>query len=165
MSDKELWQRHQQYCEYFLDVADTPTIFGLSITTTNYSRPVAREPKVCVHCGRYIYDRAMTEHNWKQIKYCSSRCCRSARSSIHIEIEKEILRLLNAGREGHTICPSEAARGLFGDASRDHMEDTRRAARRMAHSGTDTILQKGKIVDPGDFKGTIRLAKGPAFPE
>ena len=37
------------------------------------------------------------------------------------------------------------------------MEHVRRSARQLVHSGLIEITQGGKVVDPSDFKGPIRL--------
>lgn len=117
-----------------------------------------------MHCGRYIADRAISDHDWAQIKYCSGGCRGAASARIHKQIETEILRLLSARQAGATICPSEAARSLFPETFREHLEDTRRAARRLAHRKVIRITQRGKVVDPGHFKGVIRLGRGKGFP-
>ncbi|MGL4400539.1 MAG: DUF3253 domain-containing protein, partial [Luteolibacter sp.] len=46
-------------------------------------------------------------------------------------LEETILSLLAQRAPEVTICPSEAARLQFPDDWREHMEDTRRAARRL----------------------------------
>jgi hypothetical protein len=59
-----------------------------------------------------------------------------------------------------SICPSDVARALFPDDFRAHMEDVRRAARRLAHRGAVRITQGGRAVDPASFRGPIRIARG-----
>lgn len=39
------------------------------------------------------------------------------------------------------------------------MERVRQAARRLAHAGKIQITQNGKVVDPGRFKGPIRVQR------
>lgn len=69
-----------------------------------------------------------------------------------------------AVRDWHTtICPSEVARERFGDDFRQHMETVRRAARRLAHRGEVIITQKGNTVDPANFRGPIRIGRGPQY--
>lgn len=124
---------------------------------------MAREPKICAHCGRRIEDRKMSDHDWQQLTYCSASCRRSAGGRLHREVEEQILALLADRRPGATICPSEAAKARFGEGFRERMELTRRAARRLAHRGIVEITQKGKRVDPADFSGPIRIGRGPAY--
>lgn len=66
--------------------------------------------------------------------------------------------------EGKTICPSEVARALAGSDEtewRKLMKPIRAAAVRMARDGLLTIRRKGRIVDPGDFKGVYRIGAPP----
>ena len=72
------------------------------------------------------------------------------------EIEKSILGLLRARDEGKTICPSEAARSLWPDDWRDHMEDVRRVGRALEAEGRLKVFQRGKQVDPEIAVGPIR---------
>ena len=64
---------------------------------------------------------------------------------------------------GATICPSEAARAVAGDADEDAwralMEPARRAARRLVAAGEVEITQGGKVVDPSTAKGPIRIRR------
>lgn len=61
--------------------------------------------------------------------------------------------------EGRTnICPSEVARGLAADW-RPLMEPVRQAARELVAEGLLEITQGGRVVDPHDFKGPIRLRR------
>lgn len=79
-------------------------------------------------------------------------------STIDRRIEARILDLLANRARGASICPSEAARSIAeGDAWRQLMEPARRAARRLAHAGHVEITQNGRVVDPGDFRGPIRI--------
>lgn len=69
-----------------------------------------------------------------------------------------ILELLDARGPGKTICPSEAARTLAGDADfRPHMEPVREAAARLADAGRIEVTQKGEPVRIGEVRGPIRL--------
>ena len=70
------------------------------------------------------------------------------------DIERTILDLLHQRDEGKTICPSEAARALAGDAFRPLMDDVRRVA-----DGMDDveITQKGRAVELDAARGPIRL--------
>jgi hypothetical protein len=70
------------------------------------------------------------------------------------DIERTILELLHQRDEGKTICPSEAARALAGDAFRPLMDDVRRVADRMDDV---EITQKGRAVELDAARGPIRL--------
>jgi hypothetical protein len=78
------------------------------------------------------------------------------------DIEKRahdaILELLDARGPDKTICPSEAARVLGGDADfRPYMEPVREAAAKLADAGRIEVTQKGERVTIGEVKGPIRL--------
>jgi hypothetical protein len=71
-----------------------------------------------------------------------------------------VLAVLARRRRDATICPSEAARAVAGDEEwRQLMEPARRAARRLAHRELVQILQGGRVVDPSDFRGPIRVRR------
>lgn len=72
--------------------------------------------------------------------------------------EETILRLLAERDPGKTICPSEAARALAGDADfRPYMEPVREAAAKLADAGRIEVTQKGEPVTIGEVRGPIRL--------
>ena len=119
--------------------------------------------KVCAHCGRRIEPRRMSDWNWERLRYCSAACRRRAGARIHRDIEAAIVALLGERSPGASICPSEAARRLFSDRFSKYMEDVRRGARRLAARGYVVITQKGKPVDPTNFRGPIRIARGRRF--
>ncbi len=74
------------------------------------------------------------------------------------QIEGTITELLEARDPGKTICPSDAARALAGDADfRPLMEPVRAQAREMVRRGDLEITQKGRVVDPDSARGAIRL--------
>lgn len=74
------------------------------------------------------------------------------------EIEASILALLSRREAGRTICPSEAARAVFGDdAFRPHMDDVRAVAFALADAGTIEVTQRGDVVDGRSARGPIRL--------
>lgn len=75
------------------------------------------------------------------------------------ELERVILDLLDNRAEGATICPSEAARAVGGDAWRDDMDAARAAARRLVESGEVDITQGGEVVDGSTAKGPIRIRR------
>jgi hypothetical protein len=69
-----------------------------------------------------------------------------------------ILGLLDERGPDKTICPSEAARALAGDADfRPYMEPVREAAARLADAGRIEVTQKGEPVTIGKVRGPIRL--------
>ncbi len=77
-------------------------------------------------------------------------------------METAILELLAARREGATICPSDAARHVFGDDPDDwrpRMDDARAAAARLAGRGEVVITQKGEPTDPALARGPIRIRR------
>jgi hypothetical protein len=74
------------------------------------------------------------------------------------ELEAAILRLLAERAEGKTICPSEAARAVYGDKDfRPHMDDARAVAFALADRGVLDVTQKGEVVDGRTARGPIRL--------
>lgn len=73
------------------------------------------------------------------------------------ELEVVILELLDGRRDGATICPSDAARAAGGDDWRPLMQPVRMAARRLAQDGRVVVTQRGRIVDPDDARGPIRI--------
>lgn len=76
------------------------------------------------------------------------------------EVEATIGALLERRGEGKTICPSEAARALFGDdAFRPHMDEVRQVAYAMADRGELEVTQKGVVVDGRAARGPIRLRR------
>lgn len=56
-----------------------------------------------------------------------------------------------------TICPSEVAREMFGDNWRLKMQLIRDEAFDLAAKNQVVIMQKGRKVDPANFKGPIRI--------
>jgi hypothetical protein len=69
-----------------------------------------------------------------------------------------ILALLDERGTDKTICPSEAARALAGDADfRPYMDPVRDAAAKLADEGRVEVTQKGEPVSIADAKGPIRL--------
>lgn len=107
----------------------------------------------------------MSATNWEQLRFCSSACRQQSRRVVHRTLERTIIALLSQRTASSTICPSEAARIATPEQWQRHMEDARRAARRLAHRGIVSITQKGRAVDPTEFRGPIRIARGPAWQE
>jgi hypothetical protein len=74
-----------------------------------------------------------------------------------------ILDLLAQRAPGRTICPSEAARRLGGDAGfRPLMPVVREAAAELVSRGELEVTQKGRVIDPAGARGPIRLRLPPA---
>ncbi len=74
------------------------------------------------------------------------------------DAERAILDLLAQRDPGTTICPSEAARALAGDAGfRELMPLVRDAARGLVADGRIEVTQKGEPVDIDAARGPIRL--------
>ena len=73
-----------------------------------------------------------------------------------MDYQKKILELLQQRDLGKTICPSEV---LPAELKQDPliMEEVRNSARALALKGMIEITQKGKVVDPHNFRGPIRL--------
>lgn len=65
-------------------------------------------------------------------------------------LEEIIVALLHRRPAGSSTGPSEAARAIAED-------DGWRAAHRVAHRGAIEITQRGRVVDPCEFRGPIRL--------
>lgn len=81
------------------------------------------------------------------------------------EIETAILALTAQRGPAKSICPSEVARALRPDWQ-TLLTEVRRVACRLAASGRIDILRKGKVVEPVEVKGVIRLRMaqpGPAL--
>jgi len=112
-----------------------------------------KEPKICSSCGRSIEYRKKWEKNWSSIKYCSDECRRNKNK---YDYQNAILELLNLRGSDKTICPSEVL-PLELKQDKISMEHVRRSARLLAHEGKIEITQSGKVVDPQNFKGPIRL--------
>ncbi|MFH8607060.1 DUF3253 domain-containing protein [Streptomyces sp. NPDC018029] len=77
-------------------------------------------------------------------------------------LEQAILELLERRSPSATICPSDAARAVYGgddDGWRALMEPARRAARRLVTAGEVEITQGGRPVDPADARGPIRIRR------
>jgi hypothetical protein len=117
--------------------------------------------KWCAVCGREISWRRKWHRDWGNVKYCSRNCRASGLTSLDIEIEKTILKLLQDRPAGATICPSEAAGALqpceADDSCKILMEQIRRAARRLAARRQVIWLQGGRSVDPSRARGPVRL--------
>lgn len=103
--------------------------------------------------------RAKWAKNWKDVKYCSDGCRSRGVTAADQKLEATILELLQQRAATSTICPSDAARVVGGDAWRDLMDPARRAARRLVAAGEVDITQGGQIVDGSTAKGPIRIRR------
>ncbi|MFE8910329.1 DUF3253 domain-containing protein [Streptomyces globisporus] len=77
-------------------------------------------------------------------------------------LEQAILELLEQRGPAATICPSDAARSVYGgddDGWRSLMEPARRAARRLVGAGRVEITQGGRPVAPEEARGPIRIRR------
>jgi hypothetical protein len=72
-------------------------------------------------------------------------------------LEAAIMNLLSQRGPGKTICLSEAARLLGPSGWKELMDKARAAAQRLVDQGEIVVTQRGKIVDPSQVKGPIRL--------
>ncbi|MEC8024682.1 MAG: DUF3253 domain-containing protein [Myxococcota bacterium] len=115
------------------------------------------EEKHCKSCGRRFAWRRKWAANWESVSYCSTACRKRRVNRLDKALEAAILTRLRAVNAGASICPSEVAQAECGDSWRSEMETVRRAARRLANAGAIVITQKGKIVDPSDVRGPIRI--------
>lgn len=68
-----------------------------------------------------------------------------------------IVELLDSRKPGSSICPSEAARLVFGTNWREQMQLVRDVAIEMRSQEQLEICQKGHVIDPLTTKGPIRV--------
>ncbi len=120
-----------------------------------------KKQKTCATCGRAFEWRRKWEKDWEMVKYCSDACRGNKPGDAEKALEAAILALLAERGRDKTICPSEAAKAVGGDATRGDweglMEPARAAARRLVAAGSIVITQHGQVVDPATAKGPIRL--------
>ncbi len=111
------------------------------------------ETKICESCGREIEYRKKWARDWENVKFCSDECRRNKNRH---DYRPAIMQLLRERQRGKTICPSEV---LSAPEKTDTvmMEHVRRSARLLAAEDLIEITQKGKAVDPLNFRGPIRL--------
>ena len=105
----------------------------------------------CAVCGRRMPENSRDENKL----YCSRRC-QGQKSLLKNGDEEKILALLRERPGSATICPSEILPEEM-KSNKPRMEEVRMAARRLVHKGMIMITQKGRPVDPSDFRGPIRL--------
>lgn len=115
------------------------------------------DEKLCVTCGRSFSWRRKWATTWSEVKFCSEQCRRNRPGDLEARLESAIVELATQRGTSSSICPSEAARHVSPDDWQPLMEKTRQAARRLAHRGLLEITQRGKVVDPSEFRGPIRL--------
>lgn len=72
-------------------------------------------------------------------------------------IAEAILRLTAERGAARSICPSEVARALGGEAWRPLMGRVRQQAAALAREGRVEILRKGRPIAPEAMHGVIRL--------
>lgn len=122
--------------------------------------PAPLPTKLCARCGRSMTWRKAWARSWDERKYCSERCRRTRLDDADTALEATILGLLQERARDATICPSEAARRVFGeDGWRPEMERARQAARRLSARGMVEVTQRGVIVDLDTAKGPIRIRR------
>jgi hypothetical protein len=109
--------------------------------------------------------RAAWAKNWEQVRYCSDACRCHRPNDTDRALERAILDLLGQRSAGATICPSEAARSVGGEAWRSLMEPARSAARRLVAAGQVEITQGGAVVDPSTARRPIRIRLTHRSPE
>ena len=76
--------------------------------------------------------------------------------------ETNVLRQLILAMTGQrgvekSICPSEVARSADPNDWRSLMDPVRDEAIRLAREGAIELLQGGNVIEPGEFRGPIRL--------
>lgn len=129
---------------------------GRAIRTEDDARrsAAAQAERTCASCGRRMPEGAAPDAKW-----CSDACRRHKLDDTDRRLERTIDELLDARALSSSICPSDAARAIGGDAWRDLMEPARRAARRMVARDEVEITQGGNVVDPSTAKGPIRIRR------
>jgi hypothetical protein len=77
-------------------------------------------------------------------------------------VECAIFDLLERRVPGASLCPSEVARAVDGEAWRARMDEVRAVALRLAREGRLVITQRGVALDPArPLRGAVRLARPP----
>ena len=78
----------------------------------------------------------------------------------HEQIEATMVELIASQPPGKGVDPTEVARAIAGSDEkvwRLLMVPIRAVAVKLADDGRASILRKGRIVDPHDFKGVYRI--------
>lgn len=115
-------------------------------------------PKVCVTCGRSFEWRRRWARCWDEVRHCSDGC-RRRRPGDDDPVESAILAVLARRAPPASACPSEVARAMDPERWRERMPAVRDAARRLVRAGRVEILQRGRVVDPDEARGPIRLRR------
>jgi hypothetical protein len=120
--------------------------------------------RTCARCGRRMPSGSAPDARW-----CSAACRRAKLTAVDRELERVLRERLAELSASATLCPSEIARAVGGGAAgddgaddpgeawRELMEPTRRAARRLVAEGVAEITQRGAVVDPSTARGPIRI--------
>lgn len=75
-------------------------------------------------------------------------------------IDAAVLALANHRAPDRTICPSDAARVVGGDAWRRLMPVVRERLRALEAVGVVEVLQRGEVLDPGaEWRGPLRVRR------
>ncbi|WEK61230.1 MAG: DUF3253 domain-containing protein [Candidatus Microbacterium colombiense] len=76
------------------------------------------------------------------------------------------IRALTRKRVESSICPSDVARAIGGDAWRARMADVRRVTGELAARGDVVVTQKGEPVQIAETRGPMRISRqsGPSAP-
>lgn len=116
-------------------------------------KQLPKENKICQACGREMEYRKKWEKSWDEVKYCSKAC---QRLKVPEKFMQDILEFLSLRDPASSICPSDILKPED-KKNKDKMERVRSAGRLLAYEGKISITQKGKEVDPQNFKGPIRF--------
>jgi hypothetical protein len=73
------------------------------------------------------------------------------------------MRALTRKRAESSICPSDVARAIGGEAWRSRMADVRRVAGELAARDEVVVTQKGEPVQVDQAKGPVRIIRGRAL--
>ncbi len=105
--------------------------------------------------------RAAWARSWDDVRWCSDRCRAAARGDRGeaARLEAALVALLAARAGDASVCPSEVARAVGGEAWRSLMEPVRAAARRLVARGEVEVCQGGRVVDPSTARGPIRVRR------
>ncbi|MET9255970.1 DUF3253 domain-containing protein [Streptomyces sp. NPDC048182] len=77
-------------------------------------------------------------------------------------LARVVLGLLDERAPTSSICPSDVARAAYdGDDEgwRELMEPVREAVRGLADAGEVEVTQRGRVVDPREAKGPVRIRR------
>jgi hypothetical protein len=109
------------------------------------------ESKVCQSCGREIEYRKKWARDWENVKFCSDECRRNKNKFDFREAILDALVRTSKPIDPGEVLPTETR---FDPLMLEHV---RRSARLLADEGRIEILQKGRPVDPQNFRGSIEL--------